>query len=177
MSKNAKTTKARNSRNRKPTPEKAEAPAVDLAEVLEPQAEAPAPETPAEAEAPAIDTKAKVAETLAWLREAQAAHRDAKLADRAADKAAARAARPKGMGCLEAAYIVLLDFPHGLDAKAIIRRMSDRELWKSPAGLTPWATIYAGITREISAKGPSARFARGEKKGLFIANPLLAENA
>ena len=164
MSKNAKTTKPRNTeRARRARPAKD----IRLAEVPEAQAPEAAPE-PELAPTP----KEMLAETLARYNEAREALRLAKLADRDADREAAKAARrAKGMTCLEAAHLLLQSFPHGLDSKAIVKRLRERGLWHSPCGVTPWSTLYAGMFREIREKGPSSRFLRGDRKGLFRANP------
>ena len=163
MSTNAKTTNRKNAspknaKPRKPVP-------------------SPSPEaaTPAPAEAAANAAKSalsKLADAHALHAAACEALRLAKIEAKDADKAAFRAANPKRMGCLEAAYIVLREFPNGLNTKAILRRMYNKDLWRSPAGYTPESTLYAGITREIAAKGAASRFARGPVKGTFVANPL-----
>jgi hypothetical protein len=41
-------------------------------------------------------------------------------------------------------------------------------LWTSPNGLTPAATLYAAILRELKVKGADARFVKTER-GKFAA--------
>ena len=170
MTKTAKTTNAR--KNRKTAP--AEAPALEAFLAPPPEAEAAPAPTPAEAAANAAKAAVtKVAELQAQQATIMEAIRQAKAEAQTADKTAFRAANPRQMSCLDAAYEVLKGFPNGLNAKAIVKRAYGRDLWKSAHGYTPEATIYAGMIREIAAKGPAARFARGAVKGTFIANPLL----
>ena len=51
-------------------------------------------------------------------------------------------------------------------ARELITAMAEKGLWKSPAGATPWGTLYAAMLREITTKGRAARFAKVER-GLF----------
>lgn len=48
--------------------------------------------------------------------------------------------------------------------------MAEQGLWKSPAGATPHATLYAATLREIGKKGGDARFRKVER-GQFAYNP------
>ena len=43
-----------------------------------------------------------------------------------------------------------------------------RDIWTSPGGATPWATLYSALLREIAAKGKEARFTKTER-GHFAA--------
>jgi len=178
MSKNTK-------KPRKPAPQTAAAtPEPETAEVLPAAAvPAPAPEpeaeplTPAEAAHEAHEAAAeKLAEAKARHAEATEVLRLAKVEFAKTGKDAARAERP-GMSCLDAAFKVLLGWAEGRNTKELIKEMSERGLWKSPLGVTPWSTLHAGISREIREKGEAARFAKGAKAGTFIANPLLDPNA
>jgi hypothetical protein len=56
----------------------------------------------------------------------------------------------------------------GLTSRELIERMAKQKLWTSPDGKTPHATLYAAIVREITAKGPTARF-RKVSRGHFAA--------
>ena len=101
----------------------------------------------------------------------------AKLNAAKTKKDAARAERP-GMTCLDAAFKVLLGWAEGRDAKQIVKEAAEKGWWKSPLGVTPWATVYAGMIREIASKGENSRFLRDpNKKGSFIANPKFDPNA
>ena len=85
--------------------------------------------------------------------------------------ARAGAVRRNSMTCLEAAALVLKDFPRGLTAKQLMQRIYNRDLWKSPKGVTPDGTVSVAMKREIWRKGAASRFAKGKKRGLFVANP------
>jgi len=78
----------------------------------------------------------------------------------------AKADRP--MSCLEAAAKVLGDSKEPLRAGAMIEAMEKKGLWKSKAGKTPEATLYAAIIREIRDKGVDSRFEKKDR-GLFAA--------
>ena len=197
MSKNTKSRK-----NRKNT--EAEAVTHEALELVEaqtqeaPETEAPEAFTPAPAEAEAAPETAETEDALTpaeaaaqaadaaldRLEEARAAHaattetlRLAKLAVAETGKAAVRAARPQ-MTCLDAAFKVLLGWAEGRDAKQIVKEAAEKGWWKSPLGVTPWATVYAGMIREIAEKGENSRFLRApNKKGSFIANPKFDPNA
>ncbi|MFM9958767.1 MAG: HTH domain-containing protein [Phycisphaerales bacterium] len=56
----------------------------------------------------------------------------------------------------------------GITAQDLIEQMAKQKLWTSPGGKTPQATLYAAMVREITAKGPSARF-RKVSRGHFAA--------
>ena len=71
---------------------------------------------------------------------------------------ATKAAKPKRTSALDAAAIVLKDVGRPLNCKELIEMMAARELWQSPNGKTPEATLYAAILRELKAKGDAARF-------------------
>lgn len=78
------------------------------------------------------------------------------------------AATPATTGGLAAAARVLAEAGGALGCREIARRALEGGLWATK-GRTPHATLYAGIIREIAAKGPTARFARGPEKGTFVA--------
>ena len=52
-----------------------------------------------------------------------------------------------------------------MGCKDMAERAIEHGLW-SPGGKTPHATLYAAIIREISKKGPGARFMK-VSRGLF----------
>jgi len=81
-----------------------------------------------------------------------------------APKGAAR----KRVSALDAAAQVLESAKEPMTSGALIDAMAKRDLWKSPGGKTPAATLYAAIIREIKAKGKDARFKKTDR-GLFVA--------
>ena len=87
----------------------------------------------------------------------------------AAKPTAAKTAKPKRTSALDAAAIVLKDVGRPLNCKELIEMMAARQLWQSPNGKTPEATLYAAILRTISAKGDAAPFKK-VGRGLFAFN-------
>ena len=79
-------------------------------------------------------------------------------ADASAKPKAIKDTKPKRTSALDAAAIVLKDVGRPLNCKELIEMMAARELWQSPNGKTPEATLYAAILRELKAKGDAARF-------------------
>jgi len=69
-------------------------------------------------------------------------------------------ATPKKLSALDAAAKVLAEAGEPMAAKALIEAMAAKGYWTSPGGLTPHATLYAAILREISVKGDEARFVK-----------------
>jgi hypothetical protein len=85
--------------------------------------------------------------------------------------AAKRGAKPKGdrpLSGLDAAAKVLADSGKEMRVGEIVEAMEQKGLWKSKAGKTPEATVYAAIIREIRDKGVDSRFAKKDR-GLFAA--------
>jgi hypothetical protein len=81
-------------------------------------------------------------------------------------KARPRVVAETGMSALDAAAKVLAESGEPMNSKALITAMQEKGYWSTPAGKTPWATLYAAMLREINDKGASARFRRVDK-GLF----------
>ncbi len=50
-----------------------------------------------------------------------------------------------------------------MSCKEIIETMAAKAYWTSPGGKTPEATLYSAILREITVKGPEARFVKTER--------------
>jgi hypothetical protein len=75
----------------------------------------------------------------------------------------------KHMSILEAAARVLSESSEPLTTRAMIEKMGTQGYWSSPAGKTPYATLYAAILREIHTKGTDARFTKVDR-GLFTLN-------
>src|SRR5262245_54512010 len=79
---------------------------------------------------------------------------------------AAKERKPKKVSALDAAAHVLAKSDRPMAAQELIVAMAEQELWKSPSGKTPHATLYSAIIREIGTKGKDARFKKVER-GLF----------
>jgi len=95
-----------------------------------------------------------------------------------AGKTATRKAKPKKVGgkqkpkrvsALDAAAQVLAQAEKPMRAQELIAAMAEQNLWKSPAGKTPHATLYAAMLREARDKGTAARF-RKVDRGMFAFN-------
>jgi hypothetical protein len=67
------------------------------------------------------------------------------------------------LSALDAAAKVLADAGEAMNTKAMIEAMAAKNLWTSPGGATPWATLYSAIAREINTKGAGARFVKAER--------------
>jgi hypothetical protein len=76
-------------------------------------------------------------------------------------------AKPKKMSALDAAAKVLGEKGTSMTTGELVEAMSKKGYWSSPNGLTPAATLYAAILREINAKGKESRFAKTEP-GQFV---------
>jgi hypothetical protein len=74
----------------------------------------------------------------------------------------------KKLSAINAAYKVLSDSGKAMNCQELIAAMTEKKLWTSPGGLTPAATLYSAILRELKAKGSESRF-RKVKKGMFAA--------
>ena len=70
--------------------------------------------------------------------------------------------QPKRVTALDAAFRVLQEAGEPMTAPDIYAKMVEKKLWESPNGLTPAATIYAAMIREITTRGKEARFTRPE---------------
>jgi hypothetical protein len=74
----------------------------------------------------------------------------------------------KKLSAINAAYKVLADAGKAMNTQELIAAMTEKGLWTSPGGLTPAATLYSAILRELKAKGGESRFQKVEK-GKFAA--------
>jgi hypothetical protein len=74
----------------------------------------------------------------------------------------------KPMSALDAAAKILKDAGEPMRVKDIVEAAEKKGLWKSKAGKTPEATVYAAIIREIHDKGVDSRFVKKDR-GLFTA--------
>jgi hypothetical protein len=75
----------------------------------------------------------------------------------------------KKLSAINAAYKVLVDTGKAMNTQELIAVMTEKGLWTSPGGLTPAATLYSAILRELKAKGGESRFRKVEK-GKFSAS-------
>jgi hypothetical protein len=80
----------------------------------------------------------------------------------------AKEAKPKKMSCLDAAAKVLADAGAAMTTGEMIDAMGKANLWSSPNGRTPAATLYSAVLREINTKGTQSRFTKTER-GKFAA--------
>ncbi len=71
--------------------------------------------------------------------------------------------KPKRVSALDAAAQVLAKAGKPMRAKELIAAMAEQNLWKSPAGRTPHATLYAAMLRESRDKGSASRFKRVDR--------------
>ncbi len=65
--------------------------------------------------------------------------------------------KPKRVSALDAAAQVLAKAGKPMRAQELIAAMAEPGLWKSPAGKTPHATLYAAMMREARDKGTASR--------------------
>lgn len=77
--------------------------------------------------------------------------------------------KPKRVSALDAAAQVLAKASKPMRARELITAMAEQGLWKSPAGATPWATLYAAMSREERDKSSASRF-RKVDRGQFAFN-------
>ena len=97
-----------------------------------------------------------------------ATHKNA-TAKRATSTKAVGDKKPKRVSALDAAAQVLANAGKPMRAQEIIAAMAEQGLWKSPAGKTPQATLYAAMHRESQAKGAASRFKKVDR-GQFAFN-------
>ncbi len=81
-------------------------------------------------------------------------------------KAPKREAKPKRVGALDAAAQVLAKASKPMRAAELIAAMAEQNLWTSPGGKTPHATLYAAMHREERDKGGDSRFKKVDR-GMF----------
>jgi hypothetical protein len=72
-------------------------------------------------------------------------------------------AKEKKLSALDAAAKVLRESGQPMTSGELIEAMAKKNLWSSPNGQTPAATLYAAMIREIGKKGKGSRFAKGER--------------
>ena len=91
---------------------------------------------------------------------------DAAAATPAAAKTKAKKAKePKATktSAIDAAVRVLEEAGQPMTCPEMIEAMTAKRYWASPKGLTPAATLYSAVLREINAKGKESRFVKTER--------------
>jgi hypothetical protein len=71
--------------------------------------------------------------------------------------------KEKKPSALDGAAKVLGEKGEPMNCQEMIKEMAEKGYWKSPGGLTPHATLYSAILREIKGKGKEARFKKAER--------------
>jgi len=71
--------------------------------------------------------------------------------------------KEKKPSALDAAAKVLGEKGEPMNCQEMIKEMSEKGYWKSPGGLTPHATLYSALIREIKVKGKEARFKKADQ--------------
>jgi HB1, ASXL, restriction endonuclease HTH domain len=75
----------------------------------------------------------------------------------------AKAEKPKKTSAVDAAAKVLAETGKPMNTKEMIDAMTAKGYWTSPNGLTPHATLYSALLREINSKGGKARFRKADR--------------
>jgi hypothetical protein len=75
----------------------------------------------------------------------------------------AKEPKAKKTSALDAAVRVLEEAGQPMTCLEMIEAMTAKQYWSSPKGLTPAATLYSAILREIKAKGKESRFVKTER--------------
>jgi hypothetical protein len=104
----------------------------------------------------------------------EVAYKIAVVADPAAPAPVVPSKRKKA-SALDAAALVLREAGVGMNAKEIFAVITERQLWTSPNGRTPCATLAAALLRETVNKGIASRFVKSER-GKFASNPVVTES-
>jgi hypothetical protein len=82
-------------------------------------------------------------------------------------KAKSGAVKSDKLSALDAAAKVLKEAGQPMNCQELIKAMTAKGYWTSPAGKTPAATLYSAILRETKIKGGQARF-RKTSRGHFV---------
>ena len=75
----------------------------------------------------------------------------------------AKEQKVKKTSALDAAVRVLEEAGQPMTCPEMIEAMTAKKYWASPKGLTPAATLYSAVLREIKAKGKESRFVKTER--------------
>jgi hypothetical protein len=103
-------------------------------------------------------TKAAAAPPVEQTEAAPAAPAPAKTKGKKANEPKA-----KKPSALDAALRVLEEAGQPMTCPEMIEAMTTKKYWSSPKGLTPAATLYSAVLREIKAKGKESRFVKTER--------------
>jgi len=79
--------------------------------------------------------------------------------------------KAKKLSAIDAAAQVLASAKAPMNTREMIDAMAEKNLWTSPGGKTPHATLYSAILREINVKGKESRFTKTER-GKFAATAV-----
>lgn len=77
-------------------------------------------------------------------------------------ESATQPASEKKLSCVKAALQVLEAADQPMNAKEMIEAMVEQNLWESPGGKTPHATLYSAILRDLK-NGDESRFVKTER--------------
>ena len=83
--------------------------------------------------------------------------------EKAKPKKASSEQKPKRVSALDAAAQVLAKAGKPMRAQELIAAMAEHNLWESPGGKTPHATLYAAMMREERDKGAASRFKKVDR--------------
>ena len=114
----------------------------------------------------AHDAKAKVVDKTATSRQSGDATSDSKAAGSRKKTKTSKPTgeqKPKRVSALDAAAQVLKAAGKPMRAQELIAAMAEQNLWKSPGGATPHATLYAAMMREARDKGSASRFTKVDR--------------
>ena len=81
----------------------------------------------------------------------------------------AKEPKAKKTSALDATARVLEEAGQPMTCPEMIETMTAKGYWSSPKGLTPAATLYSAILREIKAKGKESRFVKTERGKFALA--------
>ena len=88
---------------------------------------------------------------------------------RAKAAGAKESAKAKKLSAIDAAAKVLGEATAPMGTREMIEAMAAKKLWTSPAGKTPWATLYSAILRSVNKDGKESRFKKAGR-GKFVLN-------
>jgi short subunit dehydrogenase-like uncharacterized protein len=84
------------------------------------------------------------------------------LKKKAKTEPATKAAGEKKLSCVKAALRVLETAGEPMNSQEMIAAMIDQNLWQSPGGKTPHATLYSAILRDLK-RGDESRFVKTDR--------------
>jgi hypothetical protein len=102
-------------------------------------------------------------------RKRPAAKRSKATKPKARKAASPAKSETKRMSALDAAAQVLATTGKPMRSQDLIAAMAEQNLWKSPGGKTPSATLYVGMMNEERKRGKASRFTKVDR-GQFAFN-------